>query len=196
MLRFYFYILIFIYSFSLKAQSNLDYEILKSINEKDNKVLDETMRWTSDGVYPFMALSAGGVWLDGYISKDQEMMRNGYKCVIGIGTSILISEALKRTIKRTRPYNEYPGDIILRTKSSGFSFPSGHTSAAFSTATALTLSTKKWYIAVPAFTYAGLVGYSRMRLGAHYGSDVLAGVIVGIGSSLLTWKLDKWINSK
>lgn len=157
---------------------------------------DESMRWTSDGVYPFIALSSGGIWLDGYLRKDDAMKRNGYKCAIGIGTSILISEALKRMVKRPRPHNEYPGDIILRTENSGFSFPSGHTSAAFSTATALTLSTKKWYVAVPAFAYAGLVGYSRMRLGAHYGSDVLSGIIVGIGSSLLTWQVDKWINNK
>lgn len=195
-MRFYFFILIFLISLFLNAQKNIDYDILKSINAKEYPVWDETMRWTSDGVYPFMALSAGGVWLDGYLRKDEAMMRNGYKCVIGIGTSVLISEALKRTIKRTRPYNEYPDDIKLRTSNSGFSFPSGHTCAAFSTATALTLSTKKWYVAVPAFTYAGLVGYSRMRLGAHYGTDVFAGVVIGIGTSLLTWQVDKWINNK
>ncbi|MEI8136921.1 MAG: phosphatase PAP2 family protein, partial [Bacteroidota bacterium] len=49
---------------------------------------------------------------------------------------------------------------------------------------------------VPAYAYAGFVGYSRIRLGMHYGSDVLGGMIIGIGSGLLTWKLDKELNKK
>lgn len=192
-----FLIAIFIFSFPLfNAAQNTDLTILKSINTEEYPMWDETMRWTSDGVYPFMALSAGGIWLNGYLKKDDVIMRNGYKSVIAIGSTILITELLKRTVKRSRPYNEYPNEIVLRTRKSGFSFPSGHTSCAFSTATALTLSTKKWYVAVPAYAYAGLVGYSRMRLGAHYGSDVLAGIIVGIGTSLLTWHVDKWVNQK
>lgn len=195
MVRYLSIIIVLIFSLQGKAQTT-DLSILKSINEKEYPIWDETMRWTSDGVYPFMALSAGGIWLNGYIKKDEAMMRNGYKSAIAIGTTILITEGLKRTIRRPRPYNDYPNEIILRTRKSGFSFPSGHTSCAFATATALTMSTKKWYVAVPAFTYAGLVGYSRMRLGAHYGSDVLAGIVVGIGTSLLTWQVDKWINNK
>jgi len=180
---------------SLRSQ-NTDLEILKSVNAKDYPMWDETMRWTSDGVYPFMVLSTGGIWLKGYIDKDDAMMRNGYKTAISIAANIAITEGLKRTIKRPRPYTDYPDQITLRTRKSGFSFPSGHTSCAFATATALTISTKKWYVAVPAFTYAGLVGYSRMRLGAHYGSDVLAGIIVGVGTSLLTWQVDRWINKQ
>ena len=62
--------------------------------------------------------------------------------------------------------------------------------------TAVSLSYKKWYVTVPAYAYASLVGYSRMRLGMHYGSDVLGGMIIGIGSGLLTWQLDKTFNKK
>jgi membrane-associated phospholipid phosphatase len=175
---------------------NIDLHILKSINQTDHKLWDESMKVTSDGVYPFMVISPAALWLTGYVNKDEIMKRNSVKTVIAIGGNIAIMYALKETVKRPRPYTTYPDDIVLRQKASGFSFPSGHTSCAFATATALTLSTKKWYIAVPAFTYAGFVGYSRMRLGAHYASDVLAGIIVGVGTSLLTWQCDKWINNK
>ncbi|MBK7817865.1 MAG: phosphatase PAP2 family protein [Sphingobacteriaceae bacterium] len=92
-----------------------------------------------------------------------------------------------------RPFVTHPNDITQKTHVGPLSFPSGHTTAAFATATALTLSTKKWQFAVPAYAYAGLVGYSRMRLGVHYPSDVLGGMIIGIGSGLLTWQIDKWI---
>ena len=154
------------------------------------------MKVTSDGIYPFMVISPAAIWLTGYVNKDEAMKRNGVKTVVAIGATLLITEGFKQSIKRPRPYSSAPEDIISRCKTSGFSFPSGHTSVAFATATALTLSTKRWYVAVPAFTYAGLIGYSRMRLGAHYASDVLAGIIVGVGTSLLTWQCDKWINNK
>ena len=180
----------------ISFSQNADLRILKSINKNEFPVWDETMRVTSDGVYPFMIAAPAAMWIYGHSYKDETMKRNGIKTAVGIGVNIAIMWGLKEAIKRPRPYTTYPNDIILRKKTSGFSFPSGHTSCAFATATAVTLSTKKWYVGVPAFAYAGLVGYSRMRLGAHYGSDVLVGIIVGVGSSLLTWKSDKWINKK
>ncbi len=194
-MRQFFLLILVSYSFASFSQ-NADLRILKSINQHDHPIWDESMRVTSDGIYPFMVISPAALWLTGYLNKDETMKRNGVKTVIAIGVNIAIMEGLKESIRRPRPFTTYPDEIILRRKASGFSFPSGHTSSAFATATALTLSTKKWYVGVPAFAYAGLVGYSRMRLGAHYGSDVLAGILVGVGSSLLTWQCDKWINKK
>jgi len=169
------------YSFASFSQ-NADLRILKSINRTDHKAWDESMRITSDGVYPFMGIAPVALWITGYVNKDEKLKRDGVKTVIAIGANVAIMYGLKEAVRRPRPFVSYPDDIILRQKTSGFSFPSGHTSCAFATATALTLSTKKWYVGVPAFTYAGFVGYSRMRLGAHYGSDVLAGIIIGVGS--------------
>jgi membrane-associated phospholipid phosphatase len=103
---------------------------------------------------------------------------------------------LKVIVKRDRPFVTYPNDIIQRTKVSSFSFPSGHTTSAFATATALSLSTKKWQVIVPSYLYAGFVGYSRMRLGVHYPSDVLAGALIGTATGFLVWKIDKWIRKK
>ncbi len=124
------------------------------------------------------------------------MIRNGYRTALALTLNIGITEGIKYAVRRKRPFQDYPDDIVKRNNADGFSFPSGHTSCAFATATALTLSTKKWYVGVPAYTYASLIAYSRMRLGVHYPSDVLGGIIVGIGSSLLTFQVDRWINKK
>ena len=63
-------------------------------------------------------------------------------------------------------------------------------------ATSLTLATKKWYVALPAYLWASGVAYSRMYLGVHYPSDLLGGIVIGVGTSLLTWKLDQVLQSK
>lgn len=192
----FFILCIFVFSSLKSVSQNSDVSLLKEINKNEHPQWDKAMKVTSDGIYPFMGLSAGGVLLAGYINKDEKMIRNGYKTAIAIGIDILITEGLKYSVRRPRPFVTYPNEIVMRTKETDFSFPSGHASTAFATATALTLSTKKWYIAVPAFAYSGLVAYSRMRLGVHYPTDVLAGSLVGAGSSLLTWQIDKWMNKK
>jgi hypothetical protein len=103
--------------------------------------------------------------------------------------------ALKYSIKRDRPFITYK-DIQKETSGGGYSLPSGHTADAFATATSLSIAFPKWYVIAPSFIWASAVGYSRMDLGVHYPTDVLAGAITGSGSAYLTYKLNKWINKK
>lgn len=175
---------------------NLDLRILKSINKNDYPKWDKTMHYTSLSVYPALVIAPGSIFLNGYLKNDKVMMRNGVKTAAGIGLNILLTTGLKYRINRKRPFVQYPNDIIKRDNVGPYSFPSGHTSSAFAMATAVTLSTKKWYIAVPSYIYACGVGYSRMRLGVHFPSDVLGGMVVGIGSSLLVWQIDKWLQKQ
>lgn len=178
---------------SILFSQSAEVSFLKNSNSKSMPIWDKTMEGVSFSVYPAMPITAGSIWAYGYFNDDKEMMRNGYKSAISIGIANGISFGLKKVIQRDRPFVTYPNEIIQRTHVGPLSFPSGHTTAAFASATALTLSTKKWQFAIPAYAYASLVGYSRMRLGVHYPSDVLGGMIVGIGSGLLTWQIDKWI---
>jgi membrane-associated phospholipid phosphatase len=64
---------------------------------------------------------------------------------------------------------------------------------AFATATSLSLVCPKWYVILPSFTYASLMGYSRMYLGVHYPSDVLIGALIGSGSAYLSHYIYKKI---
>lgn len=175
---------------------NIDFKILKSINQNEMPCWDKTMRSTSFSVYPVMPATVIGIWSQGYFTNNKVMLRNAYKSAISIAIAITSTSALKFAINRTRPYNKYPNDIIKRDHAGPYSFPSGHTTAAFATATAVSLSYNKWYITIPSFAYAGIVGYSRMRLGMHYGTDVFGGIIIGVGSGLITWKIDKLLNKK
>ena len=72
--------------------------------------------------------------------------------------------------------------------------PSGHTALAFSTVTSLLFTTEKWYFAAPAYVWAIGVGYSRIYLGQHYPSDVIAGAVSGAAGAYLTHMINKkWL---
>ena len=85
-------------------------------------------------------------------------------------TNLGITYTLKVSINRTRPNG---GD---------YSFPSGHTSAAFQGA-AFIHARYGWTYAIPAYIGASFVGYSRVYANKHFPSDVWAGAIIGTLSS-------------
>ena len=106
-----------------------------------------------------------------------------------------LTYGIKYSVQRRRPYETHAGYAPYE-YDTGPSMPSGHTSVAFATATALSLEYKKWYVVVPAYLYAGAVGYSRLHLGAHYPSDVLVGALVGAGSSFVSYHAALWWKKK
>lgn len=135
------------------------------------------------------------IYAVGLIEKDSITRKKAIFIGESLAATAFISFALKSSTKRVRPYESYP-EIDNVTEESSYSFPSAHTSAAFATATSLSMAYPKWYVIAPSFLWAGSVGYSRMYLGVHYPTDVLAGAIVGSGSAFLCYKLNKWINKK
>jgi membrane-associated phospholipid phosphatase len=131
----------------------------------------------------------------GLINKDLDLRKDAIFIGESVAASVFITIALKETIKRDRPFTSYP-EIEKLSSAGGYSMPSGHTSIAFATATSLSMAYPKWYVIAPSFVWASAVGYSRMHLGVHYPTDVVAGALIGSGSAYLTFKINKWINKK
>jgi membrane-associated phospholipid phosphatase len=130
------------------------------------------------------------------IARDEKItIHKGLYLAESLAASSLVTFGLKYTFKRQRPFTTDPF-IVPASVGGSPSFPSGHTSEAFSTATSLTLAYPKWYVAVPAYAWAASVGYSRMYLGVHYPTDVLAGAVIGAGSAWLMYKANKWLFRK
>lgn len=69
-----------------------------------------------------------------------------------------------------------------------YSFPSGHTGAAFAMASVMFLGMPH-SIGVPALIVASLIGFSRIYLGVHFPTDVLGGVVIGCAAGFVAWKL-------
>lgn len=96
---------------------------------------------------------------------------------ISLILSFIIGYILKKVLGRPRPYKVIP-DIYINDKMwRDYSFPSGHTAAGFSLAISYTLV----YPAYASLLLIGavLVGLSRIYLGHHYPTDVLAGAALG-----------------
>lgn len=129
-----------------------------------------------------------------FTTKNKPLQRKSLTIFAGIATAAVLTTTLKYTIQRPRPFVTYP-QIIKKTDAGSPSFPSGHTSDAFATATAFSLAHPKWYIIAPAYIWASSVGYSRLYLGVHYPSDVLMGALVGSGSAYLCHIINKKIRT-
>lgn len=84
---------------------------------------------------------------------------------------------LKNSLKRRRPPDVIPSFKSSITASDKFSFPSGHSAAAFLLANLTVL----FYgiIAWPLYLWATVVALSRVALGVHFPSDILAGIALG-----------------
>jgi undecaprenyl-diphosphatase len=136
-----------------------------------------------------------GVLATSLITKDKNLRDDGVEYAGTLAITTIATTAIKKIANRPRPYQTHT-EIYPDHLRDGKSFPSGHTSIAFGTATSLSIQNKRWYVVVPAYTWATAVGYSRLYLGQHYPSDVVAGAITGAGSAWLSHKANKWIKGK
>jgi membrane-associated phospholipid phosphatase len=186
---------IFLFFFSISNAQNSDIDLLKKINLNRDTNLESTMIGITNSAMPVSIGTPVIIYAVGLIEKDSLTKQKAIFIGETFVASAFVTYALKNIVKRDRPYVTYPEIENVEVESS-YSFPSGHTSVAFATATSLSMAYPKWYVIAPSFLWAGAVGYSRLYLGVHYPTDVLAGAIVGSGSAFLCYKLNKWINKK
>lgn len=104
--------------------------------------------------------------------------------VIAGAIGVLLVHWLKRCTARSRPYECMQGVRLRARALDRFSFPSGHTVHAV----AFTAVLAHYYpvLALLLLPFIVVVGLSRVILGLHYPSDVLAGVAIGIALAAIT----------
>ena len=91
---------------------------------------------------------------------------------------------LKNSLRRNRPQAALQNFRSIITPSDKFSFPSGHTSAAFMMATLLGYYLPPLMILL--YGWATLVAFSRVVLGVHFPTDTLVGAILGVSTALFS----------
>lgn len=187
-------LLSFVFGITNYAQ-NIDIDLLRKINIERNTALDPTFIFITNSVSPVGIATPILAFSAGIIANQPELTKKGIYIAETIVVSTFVTTSMKYAFKRERPFVTYP-EIQKLTGAGNPSFPSGHTSEAFATATSVSLAFPKWYVIAPAYLWASAAGYSRMHLGVHYPSDVLVGALVGAGSAWLCQELNAYLQQK
>lgn len=112
----------------------------------------------------------------------------GFVSLIAMLLGLLCTNVvLKHLVGRTRPWLVVEGLTALVAEHDPNSFPSGHTCAAFAAASAWCRTLPRRWMKIVAVVMAALMGFSRLYVGVHFPTDVLAGMAVGLFCGWLAW---------
>lgn len=160
-------------------------EILASLDENILLWIQETIR--TDWLTPIMLMitklgNVGFIWVTMclvmlFFRKTRSAGAAGLlACFFSLCLNNVI---LKNAFARTRPYEVVEGLVLLTKKATDFSFPSGHAGSSFAAATAIFCILRN-KAGASALILAALIAFSRLYIGIHYPTDVLAGTLTGI----------------
>jgi undecaprenyl-diphosphatase len=157
----------------MRMLSQLDSSLFYMINKgMSNHVLDVAMpvvtqcgRWEL-----FLALA-----LVLLLVKKKEVRDFGMLLLAAVVVGFLLVTGLKLFIARPRPFDTL-SDVSVLVTSWSYSFPSGHAACIFTVVSLVSTHTKKYYYL---YALACAVAFSRIYVGVHFPSDVLAGAFIG-----------------
>ena len=114
----------------------------------------------------------------------------GFELLVAIVFSQFFVQIFKRTLGRQRPYKVLDDINTFGIDMKDYSFPSGHTTASFCMATIISINYPQ--LLTFAILFAFLIGISRIYLGVHFPSDVLAGAMLGVVSAFIVHYYFQW----
>lgn len=138
--------------------------------------------------------NAGLVWivLSAAMLLHPRTRKAGFWALIAMLFGLLFTNVLlKHLVGRTRPWLVVEGLTALVDEHDPNSFPSGHTCAAFACCLTWARFAARRWVKVLCLVLAVLMGLSRLYVGVHFPSDVIAGCIVGCFCAFLAWAVQR-----
>jgi len=195
----------FISAFLLGAtalSSSLDYSLQREVAKTRSLTMDNiTIFGERLGNPQYGTLLGGALYLGGHLIGDKYLRETGQILVEAILFNGIVTQAMKMTFRRMRPgYQEgnYDFEVLEFNGEDGAdSFPSGHTSTAFTIATVLSDRIDNTYASILLYSMAGLTAYQRIYADRHWFSDTVLGAVLGtvIGNKIVSLHLDQNKNS-
>lgn len=185
LLLLFIYFLFFLSGHLFKVLQNIDLQTLEFINHNRIKSLDDFFIFISNAATVITYSIPVILLLYSYIKHTFLLQRKSWLILICLVNNAMIIHTIKNVVNRQRPFVGHPM-IQQLVKVSTASFPSAHTAEVFLLATAITLLfPNKKLVIIAAWIWALLISYSRMALGVHYPSDVLASMIISSSIAII-----------
>ncbi len=165
-----------------------DRQITEWINNHRIKILDDFFLSVTDTTWIVVVLISVVLLGIALFRKNKALKIKTFQIMAALICNVIVVTFLKYTVNRLRPF---VNNVIIEKLSSENtpSFPSGHTAAAFVIAMSFSLLfPNKTGLKIAVWLWAIAVAYSRIVLGVHYLSDVLASVIIGCVISIIVHK--------
>ena len=140
----------------------------------------------------------GAIWIVATIALlfFAKYRKVGLLSALALIDSLLINNLLlKNLVARMRPYEAIEGLNRLIEAQSDYSFPSGHAAASFAAGAIFFIYLPKKF-GVPALILAFLISFSRLYVGVHYVTDVLAGALISTVIAICIYKVDGYIQKR
>ncbi len=160
-------------------------EMMQQLDEQALRWIAQFVRqeWLNPLVVFYSSLGNAGLGFIGIallLLVFRKTRRAGATALTAMVLGMLVTNlTIKPLITRPRPWVVMEDFVSLVTSSDPHSFPSGHTTAAFAFGVALWLTLPQKWARATALAAAALMGLSRLYVGVHFPTDVLAGLVIG-----------------
>lgn len=164
----------------------MDWELAHLVNRTvaTRDWLEDPVTLLAAAAVPAFAAVSVGLWLLARPYGPVRWKRASVSALAATGLALLANQAISHAWRRERPFAAHPAAVdLLAPVTTDPSFPSDHAAAACAIAVAVLLVSAR--VGLPLLALAAFVAASRVAVGVHYPTDVLAGAAVGTVAALL-----------